>query len=858
MASAGTLELQVVADTSKLAASVAAGVSETTSRLGPAFASLKKTATSVFQGALAVGGLNLLIDKTLEYQHTVEGLAASFGITEQAAAQFNAVAQDVGVSATAIATPLIKLTKAAADSSKGVGLALEQWGVDTARFLASDPTTQIELLAQAYTNAGDKQNQFIAQVLGPRGKLVAPALKEWAIAEQAVGDQGFTLVTPEQAVQMRDFQRRLSDLAHILGAGIIGFLEQFHVALIAVGAAFVTFKLGSALASFAGALLNVEAAAALAAPEIAAVALAVGAIALAIQNAGGIFEQTLTPAVDRIVQLAQAQKLAQISGMSFADALAQVTAAAKENGGPLQNIDGLVAKLTTHVTGAGRQVRNFAGLTNKALQDFKASVIESVQVSIGEFSKITDAFKVTPAALKRQADAAVAIARREHRDLVAIFADRSLSQNAKEAIASLPADQRDAFAQAGEKVRSQVASDALKLQKLNDRNFHQLTTASRKGGTEAGQALAEGATAGVLAGSAAAARASAELGHQMLEALRSSLGIASPSKEGQRIGEQLLDGIILGLSHQGRALTKAAEQILKTLRDAVATVKTQIQTALGKGLTDAVDKSRQHLANLGDEIAHALDLSHAVDLAKRNLDKLAAHFRDFKRGIVAGFADLKDLAGSIGSLFGQTDENGNPIPVTGALISQTIADQVAQAQQLAALLKQAAAAGLSKNLLSQFAGQGAAAIPELQQLLADPQLIATLNQAAADIAAAAGDTAVALGDQFFGQAIRKAQHEFERLTERLQTFAEKIGVVIDVLKGLGDIQAPHLASGGIIRRPTLALVGESGPEAVVPLGHGIGTTINVTVNGWVGNDQALAKRLRNELVGIGRTNGSIF
>lgn len=31
---------------------------------------------------------------------------------------------------------------------------------------------------------------------------------------------------------------------------------------------------------------------------------------------------------------------------------------------------------------------------------------------------------------------------------------------------------------------------------------------------------------------------------------------------------------------------------------------------------------------------------------------------------------------------------------------------------------------------------------------------------------------------------------------------------------------PHLASGGIIDRPTLALLGESGPEAVVPLGKG--------------------------------------
>ena len=42
---------------------------------------------------------------------------------------------------------------------------------------------------------------------------------------------------------------------------------------------------------------------------------------------------------------------------------------------------------------------------------------------------------------------------------------------------------------------------------------------------------------------------------------------------------------------------------------------------------------------------------------------------------------------------------------------------------------------------------------------------------------------------------------------------------------------PELAMGGIVKRPTLAMIGERGPEAVVPLGSGIGTTINVNIMG---------------------------
>jgi len=51
---------------------------------------------------------------------------------------------------------------------------------------------------------------------------------------------------------------------------------------------------------------------------------------------------------------------------------------------------------------------------------------------------------------------------------------------------------------------------------------------------------------------------------------------------------------------------------------------------------------------------------------------------------------------------------------------------------------------------------------------------------------------------------------------------------------LPHLKIPRLAEGGIVDRPTLAMIGEAGPEAVVPLSrtNGIGTnvTINVTVS----------------------------
>ena len=65
---------------------------------------------------------------------------------------------------------------------------------------------------------------------------------------------------------------------------------------------------------------------------------------------------------------------------------------------------------------------------------------------------------------------------------------------------------------------------------------------------------------------------------------------------------------------------------------------------------------------------------------------------------------------------------------------------------------------------------------------------------------------------------------------------------------------PMLADGGIVTAPTLALIGEAGPEAVIPLSQmgsmgGGGVTINV--NG--GDPQSVVDALRRYM----QVNGSI-
>jgi hypothetical protein len=81
------------------------------------------------------------------------------------------------------------------------------------------------------------------------------------------------------------------------------------------------------------------------------------------------------------------------------------------------------------------------------------------------------------------------------------------------------------------------------------------------------------------------------------------------------------------------------------------------------------------------------------------------------------------------------------------------------------------------------------------------------------------------------------------------------GFSVDLPKPFPDIHfdgvdpiphIPTLARGGIVDKPTIAVIGEAGPEAVIPLQHGMlagGTTINVYASGYT-DQQALDRLIR--------------
>jgi len=76
-------------------------------------------------------------------------------------------------------------------------------------------------------------------------------------------------------------------------------------------------------------------------------------------------------------------------------------------------------------------------------------------------------------------------------------------------------------------------------------------------------------------------------------------------------------------------------------------------------------------------------------------------------------------------------------------------------------------------------------------------------------------------------------------------------------KGFSMPKIPELAEGGIVTGPTLAMIGEKGPEAVIPLDRMMGGSITVNVAGSVTSERDLIETIRRGLVNAQRNGAQL-
>jgi len=103
-----------------------------------------------------------------------------------------------------------------------------------------------------------------------------------------------------------------------------------------------------------------------------------------------------------------------------------------------------------------------------------------------------------------------------------------------------------------------------------------------------------------------------------------------------------------------------------------------------------------------------------------------------------------------------------------------------------------------------------------------------------------------------GGAIRTLIGWVQNLIDLLTALPELLGSIgsdFTPPRGAPHLNPPQAQTGGFVARSGLAVIHRG--ENIVPAGMG---GVNITINGWVGNDQQLARKIRDELNKLGGRN----
>jgi hypothetical protein len=292
--------------------------------------------------------------------------------------------------------------------------------------------------------------------------------------------------------------------------------------------------------------------------------------------------------------------------------------------------------------------------------------------------------------------------------------------------------------------------------------------------------------------------------------------------------------------------------------------RTKEFNGLGGGIGGAKKEVESFAKAFKDKLGEALDQAKdALKSAKDAFDGFATSVAD---GLKSAFS------------FSEAQDAGKE---TGGGFLQGLRDQVAGIVGYTKKVDDLLTMGLSQDALAQVlaAGQDAGTAIADQLIAGGSAAITETNALVESTNAAANKVGMNAASKWYQAGIDSAtavvngiQAELDKLTPKLMAKMDAIAaklkrtVSIDVVitervnrivANLGGI--PAMAEGGIVTKPTLALIGEAGPEAVVPLskmGSG-GGDVHINVNGGLATSADIGQSVLNALRAYSRSAGPL-
>jgi hypothetical protein len=302
------------------------------------------------------------------------------------------------------------------------------------------------------------------------------------------------------------------------------------------------------------------------------------------------------------------------------------------------------------------------------------------------------------------------------------------------------------------------------------------------------------------------------------------------------------------------ASDKAARAAAKSAKAAKAAA------AMAKRVADATKRATAALEKMNNKLTAARDKLQAAKDA-------FASFRDGVRDSINGLLNFGEAAsGGTGTFLKNLRAQAAGIVAFAGKIQQLIKMGLSETAIQQVLAAGAEAGG---KIADELIKGGASAITETNALVKSVDTAAkALGAAGANAFYKAGITQGQAMVNGIIAAIKKAGFRivggFAALPKDLQKALDsgklskkQVGQLNDILSGV-----PKLAAGGIVNKPTLAMIGEAGPEAVIPLrgrNAGMGATYNITVNAGLGtNGSQVGREIVDAIKKYERASGPVF
>jgi hypothetical protein len=302
------------------------------------------------------------------------------------------------------------------------------------------------------------------------------------------------------------------------------------------------------------------------------------------------------------------------------------------------------------------------------------------------------------------------------------------------------------------------------------------------------------------------------------------------------------------------ASDKAARAAAKSAKAAKAAA------AMAKRVADATKRASAALEKMNNKLTAARDKLQAAKDA-------FASFRDGVRDSINGLLNFGEAAsGGTGTFLKNLRAQAAGIVAFAGKIQQLIKMGLSETAIQQVLAAGAEAGG---KIADELIKGGASAITETNALVKSVDTAAkALGAAGANAFYKAGITQGQAMVNGIIAAIKKAGFRivggFAALPKDLQKALDsgklskkQVGQLNDILSGV-----PKLAAGGIVNKPTLAMIGEAGPEAVIPLrgrNAGMGATYNITVNAGLGtNGSQVGREIVDAIKKYERASGPVF